>query len=146
MNSIEKKLDYILFSAWSVSFVAALGSLYLSEIMKYEPCTLCWYQRILMYPLVLLLGTAIIRKDYKIGIYSLIFSIVGACIATYHYLLQIIPFSLENAESCGRISCTEDYLDGFGFITIPFLALLAFLIIIICSFTLMKLSKERNSI
>ncbi|PFD29226.1 disulfide bond formation protein B [Bacillus cereus] len=146
MNSIEKKLDYILLSAWSVSFVATLGSLYLSEIMKYEPCTLCWYQRILMYPLVLLLGTAIIRKDYKIGIYSLIFSIVGACIATYHYSLQIIPFSLENAEACGRVSCTEDYLNGFGFITIPFLALLAFLIIILCSFILMKLSKERNSI
>ncbi|PEO44450.1 disulfide oxidoreductase [Bacillus toyonensis] len=146
MNNIEKKLDYILLSAWSVSFVATLGSLYLSEIMKYEPCTLCWYQRILMYPLFLLLGTAILRKDYKIGIYSLIFAIVGACIATYHYSLQIIPFSLKNVAVCGKISCTGDYLNWFGFITIPFLALLAFLIIIICSFILMKLSKERNSI
>ncbi|MGE7885621.1 disulfide oxidoreductase [Bacillus sp. NPDC094077] len=146
MNNIEKKLDYILFSAWFVSFVATLGSLYLSEIMKYEPCTLCWYQRILMYPLVLLLGTAMIRKDYKIGIYSLIFAIVGAGISTYHYSLQIIPSSLDNAEACGKVSCTEDYLDWFGFITIPVLALLAFLLIIICSFILMKLSKERNSI
>ncbi|EOP67883.1 disulfide oxidoreductase [Bacillus cereus VDM006] len=146
MNNTEKKLEYILFSSWSISFIATLGSLYLSEIMKYEPCTLCWYQRILMYPLVLLLGTAIIRKDYRIGIYSLIFAIIGACIAAYHYSLQKIPFLSENGTSCGRIPCTGDYLDWFGFITIPFLALIAFLLIIICGFILMKISKERNSI
>ncbi|MDZ5610621.1 disulfide oxidoreductase, partial [Bacillus pseudomycoides] len=106
-----KKLEYILFSAWCVSLIATLGSLYLSEIMKYEPCTLCWYQRILMYPLVLLLGTAIIRKDYRIGIYSLVLAIIGACIAAYHYSLQKIPFLSENGTLCGRIPCTGDYLD-----------------------------------
>lgn len=102
MNNTEKKLEYILFSSWSVSFIATLGSLYLSEIMKYEPCTLCWYQRILMYPLVLLLGTAIIRKDYRIGIYSLTLAIIGACIAAYHYSLQKSHFYLKTEHHVGE--------------------------------------------
>ncbi|MDM5189180.1 disulfide oxidoreductase [Bacillus sp. DX4.1] len=146
MDNKEKKLEYILFNAWAVAFIATLGSLYLSEVMKYEPCTLCWYQRILMYPLVVLLGAAIIRKDYKIGIYSLIIAIVGACISIYHYLLQKVSFFSTNGATCGRTPCTGDYLDWFGFVTIPLLALIAFLIIIICSFILIKISKERRSI
>ncbi|MDM5155662.1 disulfide oxidoreductase [Bacillus sp. DX1.1] len=146
MDNKEKKLEYILFNAWAVAFIATIGSLYLSEVMKYEPCTLCWYQRILMYPLVVLLGAAIIRKDYKIGIYSLIIAIVGACISIYHYLLQKVFFFSTNGATCGRIPCTGDYLDWFGFITIPLLALIAFLIIVICSFILIKISKERRSI
>lgn len=146
MDNTEKKLEYLLFIAWAVSFIATIGSLYLSEIMKYEPCTLCWYQRILMYPLVVLLGAAIIRKDYKIGIYSLIIAIIGACISAYHYLLQKVSFFSTSSATCGRVPCTGDYLDWFGFITIPFLALIAFLIIIICSVILIKISKERRNV
>lgn len=93
-----------MFNAWAVAFIATIGSLYLSEVMKYEPCTLCWYQRILMYPLVVLLGAAIIRKDYKIGIYSLIIAIVGACISIYHYLLQKVFFFLQMEQH------VEEYL------------------------------------
>ncbi|MRA58622.1 disulfide bond formation protein B, partial [Bacillus thuringiensis] len=63
--NVSKKLEYVLFIAWATSFVATSGSLFLSEIMKYEPCTLCWYQRIFMYPLVILLGIGIVKKDYK---------------------------------------------------------------------------------
>lgn len=64
MNT-EKKAEHILFTAWAISLIATSGSLYLSEIMKYEPCILCWYQRIFMYPLVIILAVAIIKKIIK---------------------------------------------------------------------------------
>lgn len=137
----EKKLENLLFITWAISFIATSGSLYLSEIMKYEPCNLCWYQRISMYPLVILLGIAIIKKDYKISTYSLTISTVGFFISTYHYLIQKVPI-LSNITTCGRVPCTGDYLNFYEFITIPFLCLIAFLIIIICSLLLIKLDKE----
>ncbi|KAF6544496.1 disulfide bond formation protein B, partial [Bacillus sp. EKM202B] len=80
MNT-TKKSENILFISWATSFIATSSSLYLSEIMKYEPCTLCWYQRIFMYPLVIILGIAIINKDYKVSTYSLILSIIGISIS-----------------------------------------------------------------
>ncbi|UOY91986.1 disulfide oxidoreductase [Ectobacillus sp. JY-23] len=129
----EKKLEYALFTAWAASLTATLGSLYFSEIMKYEPCTLCWYQRILMYPLILLLGIAIIRKDYKIAVYTLPLASIGACFSMYHYALQKIPALSEAGASCGRVPCTGDYINWFGFVTIPFLALIAFIIVAVTS-------------
>ncbi|WP_144489412.1 disulfide oxidoreductase [Bacillus thuringiensis] len=143
--NVSKKLEYVLFIAWATSFVATSGSLFLSEIMKYEPCTLCWYQRIFMYPLVILLGIGIVKKDYKISIYSLFISSIGICISIYHYLIQKVP-SLSKNLTCGRVPCTGDFLDWFGFITIPLLCLIAFLIIIICSSILIKINKEIQTI
>ncbi|WP_249686020.1 disulfide oxidoreductase, partial [Bacillus velezensis] len=70
---------------WGASFIATLGSLYFSEIMKFEPCVLCWYQRIFMYPFVLWLGIAVVKKDYLIASYSLPIASIGACISLYHY-------------------------------------------------------------
>ncbi|MED3269751.1 MULTISPECIES: disulfide oxidoreductase [Bacillus] len=140
MNT-QKKLENILFIAWATAFIATSSSLYLSEIMKYEPCTLCWYQRIFMYPLVIILGIAITNKDYKISIYGLILSTIGISISTYHYSIQKIP-QLSNISTCGRIPCTDDYLNWFGFITIPFLCLIAFLIIIICSTAIININKK----
>ena len=139
MNT-EKKAEHILFTAWAISLIATSGSLYLSEIMKYEPCILCWYQRIFMYPLVIILAVAIIKKDYKVGTYSLVISIIGMLISIYHYAIQKIS-TLSNTTACGRIPCTGDYLNWLGFITIPLLCLIAFLIIIICSFILIKIYK-----
>lgn len=139
MNT-TKKLENILFLSWATSFIATSGSLYFSEILKYEPCTLCWYQRIFMYPLVIILGVAIVKKDYKISIYSLILSIIGSFISTYHYLIQKVPY-LSTTSTCGRIPCTGDYLNWFDFITIPFLCLISFIIISICSFILFKSNK-----
>ena len=69
-------------------FIATLGSLYFSEIMKFEPCVLCWYQRIFMYPFVLWLGIAVAKKDYRIASYSLPIATIGACISLYHYAIQ----------------------------------------------------------
>ncbi|MED3575129.1 disulfide oxidoreductase [Cytobacillus praedii] len=131
-----------LFVSWAASVLAMFGSLYFSEIRQYEPCTLCWYQRILMYPMVIILGIAVIRKDYRISIYTMVLSAIGGCISLYHYSIQKISFLADHAASCGRVPCTGQYINWLGFITIPFLALIAFIIIFICSYLLWKKSKE----
>jgi disulfide bond formation protein DsbB len=129
----NKRKENVLFTAWATSVIAFLGSLYFSEIRQFEPCELCWYQRILMYPMALILGIAVVKKDYRISFYSMVFSAIGACISLYHYSLQKISFVADNAPSCGRVPCTGQYINWFGFITIPFLALIAFIIIFWCS-------------
>lgn len=111
---------------------AFLGSLYYSEIKGYVPCTLCWYQRILMYPLVIIITVGIIRSDKKIHWYILPMSILGGIIALYHVLLQknIIP---EAIVPCTLAStCKVNYVGYFGFVTIPVMALFAFTIITSC--------------
>lgn len=134
--------ESLLFVAWATSIVAMFGSLYFSEIRQYEPCLLCWYQRILMYPFALILGIAVVRKDYQITLYSMALSGIGALLALYHYSLQKIPFMADNAASCGRIPCTGQYINWLGFITIPFLALTAFIIIFVISLMIWRKTKE----
>nr|WP_050182258.1 disulfide oxidoreductase [Domibacillus robiginosus] len=132
------KKENLLFTAWAASFTAMLGSLYFSEVVGYEPCELCWYQRILMYPLVLILGIAIARKDIKAAVYSLALSGIGGLISLYHYGIQKIDFLSDAAPVCGRVPCTGMYINWFGFITIPFLALIAFTIIFVSSLLILK--------
>jgi disulfide bond formation protein DsbB len=134
----EKKEETLLFIAWAASVTAMFGSLFFSEIKGYEPCELCWYQRILMYPLVVILGIAYIKKDYKISLYAMVLSAIGGGISFYHYLLQKVSFFADLAPSCGRVPCTGQYINWLGFMTIPFLALMAFIIIFICSFIIWK--------
>ncbi|AIE59196.1 disulfide oxidoreductase [Bacillus methanolicus] len=134
--------ETLLFVAWATSVIAMFGSLYFSEILQFEPCELCWYQRILMYPLVIILGIAVIKKDYRIAFYSMIMSGIGFFTSLYHYSLQKVPFMADHAISCGRVPCTSQYINWFGFITIPFLALTAFTIIFIISYFICKRNKE----
>lgn len=141
MNKREQLAEYSLFAAWAIATVATAGSLFFSEIMRYVPCELCWYQRILMYPLVLLLGVAIVRKDYGQSRYALIFALIGACISTYHYLLQKVPGLSELGSACGIVPCNAQYINWLGFITIPFLALIAFVLIAGLSVYSMRLAK-----
>jgi disulfide bond formation protein DsbB len=139
---MNKKADSLLFLAWASSLIATMGSLYFSEIMKYEPCELCWYQRILMYPMVILLGVAYVRKDFQGALYSTIFSGIGLLISIYHYSIQKVTFLTESAPACGRVPCTGEYINLFGFVTIPFLALTGFTIIFISSVMVLKAIKE----
>jgi disulfide bond formation protein DsbB len=132
----------LLFAAWATSILAIFGSLYFSEIRQYEPCLLCWYQRILMYPFALILGIAVVKKDYRISLYTMIMSALGAMISIYHYSLQKVPFMADNAVTCGRVPCTGQYINWLGFITIPFLALTAFIIIFTLSLIIWKNTKE----
>jgi disulfide bond formation protein DsbB len=130
--------ENLLFLAWATSTIAMFGSLYFSEIRQYEPCTLCWYQRIVMYPFTVLLGIAVIRKEYFISIYAMILSLIGVAVSLYHYLLQNVSFLSNNAPACGRIPCSGKYINWLGFITIPFLALIAFSIIFLCTYIIYK--------
>lgn len=137
-NTNGKKVENLLSIAWIASFIATLGSLYFSEIMQYTPCDLCWYQRIFMYPLVIILGIGVFKKDASIALYTLILSGIGGCISIYHYSIQKIDFLGENSISCGIVPCTGEYINWLGFITIPFLALIAFIIIFVSSLLLLK--------
>lgn len=130
--------DNFLFFAWAISIIATFGSLYFSEIKQYEPCELCWYQRILMYPFTVILGIAVMKKDYRISLYTMILAGIGALISTYHYLIQKVTFFTDHAAACGRVPCTGSYINWFGFITIPFLAGSAFILIFICSYIVWK--------
>ena len=119
--------------AFIIALLATLGSLFYSEIAGFEPCKLCWYQRIFMYPQVLLWGIAWWKKDKHIADYAVSLALVGAAIAAYHYLLALKP---AVAVTCGTIgysaSCAQNFFLQLGYITIPMMALTAFLLIIIC--------------
>lgn len=133
-----RKKENWLFTAWAVSFTAMLGSLYFSEVVGYEPCEMCWYQRILMYPIVLILGIAVVRKDVKAAVYSAALSGIGMMVSLYHYGIQKVDFLTDAAPACGRVPCTGIYINWFGFVTIPFLALTAFVIIFTVSMMILK--------
>ncbi|MCK1975999.1 disulfide bond formation protein B [Jeotgalicoccus huakuii] len=121
-----------------VSLFATLGSLYFSEIRLYEPCEMCWYQRILMYPIVILSLIGVIQEDNNVRLYARVMSGIGILVSTYHYGLQKIPALGESANACMGVSCTVQYINWGGFITIPLLALTAFIIIFILSFFIKK--------
>lgn len=113
-----------LLAAW----IATCGSLFFSEVLGWVPCVLCWYQRILMYPLALLLAIGIVHRDRGLHIYVLPFSIAGIAISLYHHLLIKTDW-LPPPACVSGVPCNVDYLNVFGFITIPWLALTAFVII-----------------
>lgn len=125
----ERLSPFALAGAWVVALLAMTGSLYFSEIAHYTPCTLCWYQRIAMYPLVLILGIAAWRRDPGVRIYAIPLATIGATIAAYHYLLEWFP-SLDTGACVVGIPCTQVWFRQFGFVSLPFLALIAFLLVI----------------
>ncbi|MCL4384092.1 disulfide oxidoreductase [Patescibacteria group bacterium] len=124
----------ILYLAWLQALVATLGSLFFSEVLKFTPCVLCWYQRILMYPLVLILAVGILTKDRFIHLYVLPLSLLGFFIALYHNLLYFRILSERTAPCTVGVSCTTHFFTLFGFITIPLLSLTAFSVITLCLF------------
>ncbi|CAM4148720.1 disulfide oxidoreductase [Geobacillus sp. FSL K6-0789] len=140
----EKRAEHLLLAAWATALIATLGSLYFSEVLGYIPCDLCWFQRIFMYPQVIILGIAIVRKDAAAARYSFTLSLIGGGISLYHYGLQKIPLLQEYAISCGRIPCTGQYINWLGFITIPFLAFTAFMIIMLLSWTVMRQQRKES--
>jgi disulfide bond formation protein DsbB len=116
--------------AFGTALTAMLGSLYYSDIAGFVPCTLCWYQRILMYPLTLITLVGIIKQDQLLFNYVLPFSVIGMGVSTYHYLTQLGVISHSTVCSVG-VPCNLRYVNYFGFVTIPFMALTAFTMITI---------------
>src|SRR5690606_31738771 len=119
------------YAAWVVALVATAGSLFFSEVMDLPPCVLCWYQRIAMYPLVLIIGVGIAVGALRRKLYALLLTLIGLAVSVYHNLLYygIIPDSLTPCTQ--GISCTSRQIEWLGFITIPLMALAAFILIAI---------------
>lgn len=126
INYIQHHLIYL---AWIQVLIATIGSLFFSEVVNFVPCELCWYQRILMYPLVLVLTIGILLRDQNIRHYALPFSILGLGIAAYHNLLYygVIPTGWHVCT--GGVPCETRWIQWFGFVGIPFLSLTAFAIV-----------------
>lgn len=114
--------------AFAVAATCTLGSLWLSEGAGFPPCKLCWYQRIAMYPLVVLLGLAAVRRDGGVRPYAWALTAVGIPIAAYHYLLERFP-SLETGACDPTNPCTVVWIWKFGFVSIPFMAASGFALI-----------------
>ncbi|NCO44228.1 disulfide bond formation protein B [Candidatus Berkelbacteria bacterium] len=125
------KIIHIYYGAWLIALTGTLVSLYYSLIIKLPVCDLCWYQRILMYPLALIIPVGLVRLDKNLPYYVLPLTIAGAVIALYQSLLQwgIIK---ETLQCTSTTSCALAQVSYYGFITIPFLSLLAFCGIILC--------------
>ena len=121
---------YALHIAFLQAWAATLGSLYFSEVKGLFPCQLCWYQRILMYPLAIIFAVAIARKDKNVAYFALPLSIIGAIVALYHYLIQWTALREINPIYCSVINdCSQKQVVYLGFMTIPFFSMLAFLVI-----------------
>ncbi len=118
--------------AFIASLLSLVGSLLYSDVLGYEPCKFCWFQRILMYPQVLLLGIAMWKKDTQIALYSITLSTLGALLALNHYILQLSGTSLIPCSAVGySVSCSKLFVLRFGYITIPLMAFSAFILMII---------------
>jgi len=114
--------------AWIVAVVATAGSLIYSEVVHFVPCRLCWFQRIAMYPLSIILLVGAIRREALVKYYALPLSVVGAVISIWHYLIQAFP-SLESGSCDLANPCSARYVEVFGFISIPFMAGAGFILI-----------------
>ena len=120
----------ILFLCWLVSSISTMASLFFSYVMGFAPCVLCWYQRICLFPLVIILAVGLFPFDKNVVKFALPLAIAGWLTAFYHNLLYsgVIP---ETIQPCSQgVSCTEKYIELFGFLTIPMLSLLSFSTII----------------
>jgi disulfide bond formation protein DsbB len=123
---------------------ATAGSLYFSEVANYAPCQLCWYQRIAMYPLSVMLLVAAIRRDRAASFYVVPIAAAGAIVSSYHYLLEWKP-SLEGG-ACSAIGprCADIWFRELGFVTMAFMALAGFITIIVFSLVSFPAASDRE--
>ena len=126
---------YELWMGAAVALVATLGSLYLSEIEHLVPCRLCWFQRIFMYPLVIVLGIAAWKRDTQIRLTAAILAIIGGVIAIYHYLIQHNP-QWDSGACDPTAPCSAAYIWQWDFVSIPYMAASAFALILTLIFAL----------
>ena len=120
----------LIFGAWLVASVSTLGALFFGEVMQLPPCVLCWYQRIFMFPLVLILPIGLFPFDRNVVRYALPLAVIGCLFAVFHLLLiaGVIP---ESIKPCTQgVPCSQTVIEWFGFVTIPLLSVLAFLTIL----------------
>ena len=134
---------YSLYFAWVISLVGLLVSLYVGEGLKMEPCHLCWYQRIFLFPLAILLGVATFREDHRFALYAFVMACLGEFFALYQVLQQHIPV-LKASALCGTYSdCSETVFQLFGFLTFPLLSAVGFAMIAILLWPAAKASSTK---
>ena len=138
--------DHYLFLGFLVSLVATLGSLFYSDVMGFPPCKLCWFQRIFMYPQPILFLIAMkVRRNWSIVWNSLILSLIGGLIAGYHYMMQLGVVSEGGCDVVGMTTkCSEYFGLSYGFITIPFMSLTAFVLLVFMAYGKLRARESRN--
>ena len=139
-SATAKSSTGALYVAWLVALAATLGALFVGEVMGQAPCTLCWYQRIAMFPLAVLLGIASYRDDHGSWRYTLPIAALGWLIAGFHVLLYygLIP---EGIEPCGAgPSCSDASMLLFG-VPLPLMSLAAFSLIVVALVPLLRSTK-----
>lgn len=121
-----------LYAAWLIALASTLGALFIGEVMGRTPCLLCWYQRIAMFPLALILGVACYRSETSVRHYVLPIAVAGCLIALWHSLL-FAGVIAESVQPCTRDgpSCAGEEQTLFGFLPLPFLSLAAFAAIVL---------------
>jgi disulfide bond formation protein DsbB len=122
---LRPSANVALTAAFGVTAVAAAGSLGFSEIYGFVPCELCWFQRVFMYPLAVILGVAWWRGDVAIRRYAIPLAVIGAGISTYHVLVQRVP-AFESGSCDPGAPCTAIWVEALGVLTIPTMALIGF--------------------
>ena len=145
-NLLEGPKKALISSYREVSFIIALvatsGSLYFSEVMMLEPCPLCWYQRIFMYPLLVLFLSSILMMRKDVQHYAVPMAIIGAGISAYHYAVQIL---VELGSGCSSgASCEAAHFMYFDYVTIPLMALTAFITILVINLKFTDEEKENQ--
>ncbi|MFO0704177.1 MAG: disulfide bond formation protein B [Patescibacteria group bacterium] len=139
-----KQRYLLLYMAWLIAVVSTAGSLYFSNVLGFPPCDLCWWQRIFTYPMVFVLFVGLWRKDVSVPYYILPLAIMGSIFALYQNLIYegIIP---EVIKTCSNgVSCTTKYIELFGFISIPMLSLISYIVIILLNIAFLRMGKEHS--
>lgn len=131
------------YAAWLIALVASLGSLFFGEVMKLPPCSLCWYQRICLFPLPIVLGIGIALRDKNLFLYAAPLVVVGLGLGLYHNLIYYGLVSEALSPCTQGVPCSSRQIEWLGFITIPLLALFGFLGILGC--LLMHRSRQRGA-
>jgi disulfide bond formation protein DsbB len=120
--------------AFLVAATATLGSLYFSEVAHFVPCRFCWFQRIAMYPLSVILLVGALRRDPAVRWYAGPLAAIGAVIAAYHTLIEWRPELDSGACELFGPSCTDVWFKEFGFVTLATMSLVGFLTILLLLF------------
>lgn len=126
----QNQANTLIVLVFFVAMIATLGSLFFSDVMQFIPCTLCWYQRILMYPLLIIFLIKLLFPQEDFFKYAITFSVLGLIVSSYHNLVmfKIIP---ETLSPCVQgVPCSVAYINWLGFITIPILSWTAFVLIV----------------
>lgn len=146
-NKESKFLSIIAMNSLLIGFVTAFAgavlTLFYSEYLLYKPCDLCWFQRIFLYPQIVLFGLALYKKDFGIYVYTLALSLIGLVIAIYHHALQI-GYNIYKpcSEAPFAVDCAKPSFIEYGFVTFPFMAVVLFGFLAILAVVAMRFSRK----